>query len=129
MVRNLLDNAIKYTPQGGRVRCTCEVRTASPAETAGGAPSSAPRSWAVIEIADNGIGIAAEEMPVLFERFYRGEVEGEVPGTGLGLPIARELAQLHGGWIDVTSEPGMGSTFTVYLPSPGDESEGLGSAV
>lgn len=128
VVRNLLDNAIKYTPQGGRVRCTCEVRTASPAEAAGGALSGAPQPWVVIEIADNGIGIAPEAIPAIFERFYRGQVEGAVPGSGLGLPIARELTQLHGGWIDVASEPGVGSTFTVYLPWPGDESEGLGSA-
>jgi len=68
------------------------------------------------------------DSPMLFERFYRGEVEGNVPGTGLGLSIARELTQLHGGWIDVASAPGAGSTFTVYLPWEADESADLEAA-
>ncbi len=70
----------------------------------------------VIEVSDNGIGMPAEAIPLLFERFYRVQEEGEVPGTGLGLPIARELVLLHGGLITVASTPGEGSTFTVYLP-------------
>jgi signal transduction histidine kinase len=76
----------------------------------------AAEPWAVIEVADGGIGIAAEDLPYVFERFFRVDAEGEAPGTGLGLPIARELVLLHEGWIDVTSAPGQGSTFTVYLP-------------
>ena len=116
VVRNLLDNAIKYTQLGGQIRCACQVRSAAPAQAEDGAGADASKSWAVIEVADNGTGIAPEEISAIFERFYRGQVEGDVPGTGLGLSIVRELTQLHGGWIDVVSAPGAGSTFTVYLP-------------
>lgn len=115
VVRNLLDNAIKFTPTGGQIRCTCDVRSGV---HAGGPDTAALPSatWAVVEIADDGIGIPADALPFLFERFYRVNVEWEVAGAGLGLPIARELVTLHGGWIDVTSAPGQGSTFTVFLP-------------
>lgn len=119
IMRNLLDNAIKYTPIGGQIHCTCAVRPAAgeamPAAEPG-AEEPTPCAWAVIEVADNGIGVAAEAIPLLFERFYRVQGEGEIPGTGLGLPIARELALLHGGRITLVSAPGEGSTFTIYLP-------------
>ncbi len=118
VVRNLLDNAIKYTPQGGQIRCTCEIRAGTVDDPASSVTASEPdpRTWAVIEVSDNGNGIAPEHIPLLFERFYRVHEESEVPGTGLGLPIARELVLLHGGLITVASTPGEGSTFTVYLP-------------
>jgi PAS domain S-box-containing protein len=115
VVRNLLDNAIKYTPAGGEISCTCEVRAGARAVD----PNEPPlpvQSWAVVEVSDNGAGIAAEHLPLLFQRFFRAYLEGDVPGTGLGLPIAQELAQMHGGWITVASAPGQGSRFTVYLP-------------
>ncbi len=118
VVRNLLDNAIKFTPAGGQIRCMCDVRPGAPAEEPDAAALPAG-AWAVVEIADNGIGIPADALPFLFERFYRVNAEGAVAGAGLGLPIARELVTLHGGWIDVTSTPGQGSTFTVYLPLAG----------
>ena len=73
-------------------------------------------SWAVVEVTDGGIGIAAEATHHVFERFYRVNVESDIPGTGLGLSIARELVVLHGGRITVASVLGLGSTFTVYLP-------------
>ncbi len=115
VVRNLLDNAIKYTPVGGQIRCSCEIRLRGPAgPLAAGEPAAA--AWAAVEVADNGIGIGAEDLPFIFQRFYRARGEDEVAGTGLGLSIARELTQLHGGWIDAVSVPGQGSTFTVYLP-------------
>jgi PAS domain S-box-containing protein len=115
VTRSLLDNAIKYTPAGGRITCTCEIRDVARAAAPEG-DTRLPGSWAVIEITDTGIGIPSEALPLLFERFFRVNAEGAVPGTGLGLAIARELVLLHGGWIDVASSPDRGSTFTVYLP-------------
>jgi two-component system OmpR family sensor kinase len=101
----LLDNAIKYTPAGGLVNLTLE--------TAG--------DGYVLEISDNGPGIAAEDQPMIFERFYRSDKArsrrnaGTGSGAGLGLAIARWIASLHGGTIDVTST-GTGATFRVWLP-------------
>lgn len=115
VMHNLLDNAIKYTPVGGRIDCICEVRVVARAGVSEGSASSTA-SWAVIEVADNGIGISPEALPHLFDRFFRVHGEGGVPGVGLGLSIARELVRLHNGWIDVVSIPRQGSTFTVYLP-------------
>ncbi len=82
VIRSLLDNAIKYTPFGGRISCTCEIQIKNRAAAPEGNPS--PGSWAVVEVTDEGIGIAAEEIPHLFERFYRVDGESDIPGTGLG---------------------------------------------
>lgn len=119
MMRNLLDNAIKYSPAGARVSCTCEIRGVAP-----DAPCLPSELWAVFEVTDEGMGIPADAVPLLFERFYRVNVEDEIQGTGLGLPIVRELVVMHGGWIDVASTPGQGSTFTVYLPLEGQAAGG-----
>ena len=115
VMRNMLDNAIKYTPSGGWILCTCEIRAAGQAAAPAEEPSSTG-SWAVVEVADGGIGIAAEDTRYLFERFHRVNSESDIPGTGLGLSIARELVVLHGGRITVASALGQGSIFTVYLP-------------
>ncbi len=126
VVRNLVDNAVKYTPASGQIACTCETRAD---DQAGAGDTPAPtfdagplqgRKWAVMKITDQGIGIAAQDLPHLFERFFRVNSEGAVPGTGLGLPIVREFVSLHDGWITVASTPGEGSTFTVYLPLADD---------
>lgn len=73
-----------------------------------------------LEVSDSGPGIPPDEQPHIFERFFRGRVgrESGVPGTGLGLANARQIAQWHGGWIEVTSTgtPGQGATFTLWLP-------------
>ena len=95
---NLLDNAIKYTAAG------------SIAVSVRGLPDQV-----LIEVADTGDGIAAEHLPHLFDRFYRADESRTTTGTGLGLAICREIARSHGGDIEVTSEPGAGSTFTVGL--------------
>ncbi len=105
----LLDNAIKFTPDGGRVSV---------------ALSSADR-LARLSIADSGIGIAPEAIPRLFERFYRADSSRsrQKDGAGLGLALAKWIAERHEATIDVTSTPGAGSTFTVSLPArsnPGD---------
>jgi PAS domain S-box-containing protein len=105
VVRNLLLNAVKYSPEGGAVDVRVQRR-----EVDG-------EGWAVLEVQDRGLGIPARDLPHLFERFYRGEnVVGRIPGTGLGLFGARQIAEQHGGRIEVTSEEGQGSTFSVWLP-------------
>jgi two-component system phosphate regulon sensor histidine kinase PhoR len=101
-INNLLDNAIKYTPEKGKIQVS-----------AGGADS-----MAVIEVSDNGIGIPASDLPRIFERFYRVDKSRsrDMGGTGLGLSIVKHIAQAHGGSVDVSSEPGKGTTFKLTLP-------------
>ncbi len=100
---NLLSNAIRYTPRGGAVRVS--------AGTADG------RVW--IQVQDTGPGIPPEEQERVFTPFYRGQSAGRFPqGMGLGLSIARDLVQAHGGELALESRPGQGSTFTIRLPLP-----------
>jgi heavy metal sensor kinase len=98
----LLDNAVKYTPDGGRI----ELRV------------STNDGFAVTEIRDTGIGIASEDIPHIFDRFYRADRarSRETGGTGLGLAIGRWIADAHRGEIRVESEPSRGSSFQVWLP-------------
>ena len=102
MFTNLVDNAVKYTPPGGRV------------EVIGGFEGSE----IVVRIADTGIGIPEGKLSRIFERFYRVDKARSkaTGGTGLGLSIVRHVAQNHGGRVTVESTPGEGSVFTVYLP-------------
>jgi signal transduction histidine kinase len=102
-LNNLLSNALKYTPQGGRVT----VRARGEVEAL------------VLEVADTGIGIPVEEQAHIFEKFYRGS-SAEVrrrPGTGLGLALAQQIVSLHGGQLTLTSQPGRGTTFRLQLPA------------
>jgi two-component system sensor histidine kinase/response regulator len=103
----LLTNALNYTPEGGQV----SVRAFT------GERAGAP--WAGFSVSDTGPGIFPEEMPRLFERFFRGTAaqESRVPGTGLGLALVREIVDRHGGHVEVHSDPGQGATFTVWLPA------------
>jgi len=106
VLNNLVENAICYTPEGGRV-----VVSASRQEAGG-------RVWATVAVADTGMGIPEEELAHVFDRFFRG-VEPrlmQISGTGLGLSIVREIVELHGGHVTVESRVGEGSTFTVWLP-------------
>jgi len=100
---NLLDNAIKYTPGGGTISVTMHTE----------------RQRAAVAISDTGIGIPPEDLPYIFERFYRvDKARSRAEGSsGLGLSICQHIAEVHGGKIDVESQPGKGSTFTVWLPS------------
>ncbi|HXH08977.1 MAG TPA: ATP-binding protein [Alphaproteobacteria bacterium] len=102
LLLNLIDNGIKYTPPGGRVTLAlCRQE-----------------GWAVLQVADTGIGLAPEEQAHIFQRFYRAtntHLQRE-EGSGLGLCIAQSIAEAHGGRIHVESTPGYGSTFTVFLP-------------
>lgn len=102
VVTNLVINAIKFTPAGGRV----EVRLLSDGR------------HALLEVADDGVGLSPEEVPQVFDRLYRapGAVNGQVPGAGLGLPIVKGIVEAHAGEIGVESRPGHGTTVTVSLP-------------
>lgn len=112
-VLNLLTNAIKYTPEGGRI-----VLRAVSAE-----PGTVR-----IEVQDSGIGIAKEDLDDLFKEFVRlrrrDPALGSVPGIGLGLSIVKRVAELHGGTVGVESEPGKGSTFRIVLPVAPPEEPG-----
>jgi two-component system phosphate regulon sensor histidine kinase PhoR len=99
---NLIDNAIKYTPEGGKVRVTCMLSL----------------DEVSVDVWDTGIGIPREELPRIFERFYRVDKarSRELGGTGLGLSIVRHLISSIRGQISVTSRPGSGTRFTVKIP-------------
>jgi two-component system phosphate regulon sensor histidine kinase PhoR len=103
LIGNLLDNAVQYTPAGGRVDVEVGVK----------------KEGTFLEVRDTGIGIPARDLPRIFERFYRVDParSRQTGGTGLGLSIARHVVEQHGGRIAATSELGGGSTFRVILPS------------
>ncbi len=102
MFSNLVDNAIKYTPPGGRIEVTGE----------------ADDLGVTVRVSDTGIGIPQKKLSRIFERFYRVDKarSKETGGTGLGLSIVRHVAENHGGKVTVESKIGEGTTFTVYLP-------------
>lgn len=102
---NLLDNARRHTPEGGTVRLVARAASGTVA----------------LEVADSGEGIAADVLPHVFERYYRGDgPRTRGTGTGLGLAIARAVAEAHGGGLTVESEVGVGTTFRLTLPVPED---------
>ena len=103
LLLNLVDNAIKYTPSGGDVTLTLKRQA----------------GWVQISVADTGCGIPAEDLPHIFERFYRADRSRTRPGgAGLGLSIAKWVTEAHGGELEVESEVGQGTVFTLYLPEP-----------
>lgn len=119
VIRNLISNAIKYTPPGGVIVCACAGGPAPP--PAWPAPADLPSgSWAALQVRDTGIGVDAQALPRIFERFYRVHPQSTIPGTGLGLAIVREIVESHQGFICVDSIPGQGSAFAVYLPQHED---------
>jgi two-component system phosphate regulon sensor histidine kinase PhoR len=105
-VSNLIDNAIKYTPEQGKIDVAVTRDNGS----------------VIVEVADNGIGIPPEDLSRIFERFYRVDRSRsrDMGGTGLGLSIVKHVAQAHGGSIDVASTLGTGSRFRLKLPIPTD---------
>ena len=100
VLANLIDNAVEYTPAGGRVTIGAQADAAD----------------VRIEVADTGIGIAAHDTPRIWERLYRGDQSRAERGLGLGLSLVRAIVRAHGGTVKVVSQPGHGSTFTVSLP-------------
>ena len=108
LIRNLLDNAIRYTEPGGHIAVRVRVDTD---------PSG--RTWAVLAVQDDGFGIPEADRSRIFERFYRVDKarSRQTGGTGLGLSIVRHVAERHGGKVEVVSTLGSGSTFTVRIPA------------
>jgi signal transduction histidine kinase len=105
VLANLLNNAVKYSPNGGEI-----VVTVSSQHDGGG-------HWVNITVSDQGMGIPADDLPFIFDQFRRSEnVMGRIAGTGIGLAIVRQVVEQHGGTVTVSSRQGAGSTFTVRLP-------------
>jgi signal transduction histidine kinase len=108
VLTNLIGNAIKFTPPRGRITVT----------------ACRDRDGVRLAVADTGPGIAAEDLPKVFNRFWRGG-RAATPGAGLGLAIAKRIVEAHGGRIGVESAPGAGSTFYFTLPAgPGSAAAG-----
>jgi signal transduction histidine kinase len=97
---NLLDNALKYTPDGGNVRLTCAIESAD----------------VTVRVRDNGIGIPTDEQPRIWERLYRGDKSRSQRGLGLGLSLVKAIVEAHHGKVSVQSKPGEGSEFIVNIP-------------
>jgi two-component system phosphate regulon sensor histidine kinase PhoR len=100
---NLLDNAVKYSHESGRIRLAARQRD----------------SEIELSVSDTGIGIHKDDLPRIFERFYRvdkARTQDKIPGTGLGLAIVKHVAQRHGGHVEAESELGKGTTIRVILP-------------
>jgi two-component system phosphate regulon sensor histidine kinase PhoR len=121
ILNNLVDNAIKYTPEGGHVTVSWRCDEARSEEGGAGSEDSASSMQhpaAQIAVRDTGIGIKPADQQRVFERFYRVDKarSRELGGTGLGLAIVKHLVQSFGGKVSVESEPGKASTFTVELP-------------
>ncbi len=118
---NLLDNALKHTPPAGRI-----VLAAKSVAEETRKREQEPKTLAQITVTDTGVGIPPEELSRIFERFYRGDKSRtkEGRGAGLGLAIAREIIQAHGGKIGAESVVGLGTKFTITLP----QSDGGGSS-
>lgn len=107
LISNLVENSLNYTKKGQIAVCTSW---------------DADRSQVRLQVTDTGVGIAPEDLPHIFERFYRGRAVGQsnIPGTGLGLAVAKDIVVLFGGTIEVQSELKKGSCFTVWLPAAAD---------
>jgi two-component system sensor histidine kinase BaeS len=105
VVTNLLTNALKFTPAGGRV----EVVTG---------PGEDGDHGMALRVADSGPGIPPDELPHVFERFWRGSQAGTVAGSGIGLTIVQRLVEAHGGNVRIENHPAGGTLVTVTLPSP-----------
>jgi two-component system, OmpR family, sensor histidine kinase SenX3 len=108
MIRNLLDNAFRYTDPEGHVDLTVGTERDPSGD-----------EWAVLAVKDDGVGIPQADQTRIFERFYRVDKarSRDTGGTGLGLSIVRHVAERHGGRVALESDLGIGSTFTVWIPA------------
>jgi signal transduction histidine kinase len=102
VLANLVDNAVKYTPDNGQVAID----------------AAAAEDEVVITVSDTGPGIPEDELPHVWSRLYRGDKSRSTRGLGLGLSLVRAIVEAHGGRVSVWSEPGAGSRFDVHLPIP-----------
>jgi len=102
---NLMHNAVNYTPPGGGITVRAEKA------------SRDGREYLVLSVSDTGPGIPAEEQALVFEKYYRSPMVSEVKGSGLGLAIVKAVAAAHGGWVELESSEGTGSTFRVFIPA------------
>ena len=100
VIANLLDNAIKYTPSGGRIDIEAFQK----------------HQQIIVTVRDTGIGIPSEELPRIWDRLYRGDKSRSQRGLGLGLSLVKAIVQAHKGYIEVSSEPGVGSLFVIHIP-------------
>jgi signal transduction histidine kinase len=106
VVSNLVSNAVKYSPEAAHVSVKA---------------TSSPDGGVEITVQDQGVGIPADELDKLFKRFFRASTSTGIAGTGIGLHMVKTIVGMHGGRIDVASEKGVGTTFTVHLPSLDDD--------
>ncbi len=105
VLSNLITNSLNYTPEGGEVRVAC---------------SAGEDGWHTLTVSDTGSGIAPEDLPHIFDRFYRAAGS---PGSGLGLAIAKDLVEAHDGEIEASSRPGEGTRIEVRLPAGSGSAE------
>jgi signal transduction histidine kinase len=108
---NVLSNAFKYSPDGGEV----VVETINADSVA-----NAPAGSIGVRVTDHGIGMTPEQSARVFERFYRADTSGAIPGTGLGMSLVKEIVELHGGRVDIASKPGHGTVVTLWWPLQAD---------
>ena len=102
-LNNVISNAYKYSPDGG----TVDIELVAPISD---------RALLGIRITDHGMGMTPEQLARICERFYRADTSGKIPGTGLGMSIVKEIVDLHGGELEITSKVGAGTTVTLWLP-------------
>jgi signal transduction histidine kinase len=123
-IQNLISNAMKY---GGEARWV-RVAAGTPGGTRAGVPGAAAAPRVAIAVSDRGLGMSADDRKHVFEPFYRGReaISRQIQGSGLGLNLVARIAEAHGGRVDVTTEPGKGSTFTLVLPAAPGTPAGAG---
>jgi signal transduction histidine kinase len=104
-ILNVLSNAYKYSPQGGQVEVSFPTRTGDDGAM-----------WGGVQVVDSGIGMSEEQLAHMGERFFRADKSGNIPGTGLGVSIVKQIMDLMGGQLEVTSELNKGTTMTLWMP-------------